>query len=37
VVVIGHDKKQTLEAIALMVPELEANGVKFVLVKDILD
>ena len=37
VVVIGHDKKATLEAIRLMVPELEKNGVRLVLAKDLLE
>ena len=37
VVVIGHDKKVTLEAIRLMVPELEKNGVQLVLAKDLLE
>jgi hypothetical protein len=35
VVVIGHDKKTTLEAIRDMVPELEKDGVRFVLAKDL--
>lgn len=35
VVVIGHDKKVTVQAIHDMVPELEKNGVKLVLVKDL--
>ncbi len=37
VVVIGHDKKVTIEAIREMVPELEKNGVKLVLVKELLE
>ena len=36
VVVIGHDKKITLEAIKEMVPEIEKAGVQFVLVKEIM-
>lgn len=36
VVVIGHDYKVTLEAIKEMVPELEKEGIEFVLVKDLL-
>ena len=35
VVVIGHDRKMTLLAIKEMVPEIEAAGVKFVLVRDL--
>jgi hypothetical protein len=35
VVVIGHDKKTTLEAIRDMVPEIEKDGVRFVLAKDL--
>ncbi len=34
-VVIGHDKKATLEAIRRMVPELKRNGVHLVLVRDL--
>ena len=34
-VVIGHDKSPTLEALREMVPEIEKNGIKLVLVKDI--
>ena len=37
VVVIGHDKKPTLQAIREMVPELEKNGVKLVLVRELLE
>lgn len=37
VVVIGHDKGPTLEAIRQMVPELERSGVKLVLVKELLE
>ena len=37
VVVIGHDKKLTLEAIKEMVPEFEREGVRFVLVKELLE
>ena len=37
VVIIGHDKKPTLQAIAEMVPELEKAGVKLVLVKELLE
>ena len=37
VVVIGHDKKLTLQAIREMVPELEKSGVKFVLVKELVE
>jgi len=36
-VAIGHDKKPTLEAIREMAPELEKNGVKLVLVKELLE
>ena len=36
VIVIGHDKKLTLRALKEMVPEFEKDGVKFVLVRDIL-
>ena len=35
VVVIGHDKSATLEAIRLMVPEIERNGVKLVLAEEL--
>ncbi|MGH7198351.1 MAG: divergent polysaccharide deacetylase family protein [Candidatus Omnitrophota bacterium] len=35
VVVIGHDKKITLEAIRDMVSQLEKEGVRFVLAKDL--
>ena len=35
VVVIGHDKKATLQAIREMVPEFEKNGIKLVLVKEL--
>ena len=37
IVVIGHDKKPTLDAIREMAPELERNGVKLVLVKELLE
>ena len=37
VVVIGHDKKTTIEAIRTIVPELEKNGVQLVLAKELLD
>ena len=37
VVVIGHDKKVTLEAIQAMIPEIEKSGVRFVLVKDLVE
>ena len=33
-VVIGHDKRPTLEAIRQMVPEIEKSGVKLVLAKE---
>lgn len=36
VVVIGHDRKITLEVIKQMVPELEREGIEFVLVRDML-
>ncbi len=36
VVVIGHDKKPTLEAIRQMVPEIEKSGVKIVSIKELL-
>ena len=36
-VVIGHDRKMTLQAIKEMVPEFEAAGVQFVLVKDLVE
>lgn len=36
-VVIGHDKKVTLEAIRQMVPEFDKNGVKLVLVKELVE
>jgi polysaccharide deacetylase 2 family uncharacterized protein YibQ len=35
VVVIGHDKAATLEAIAAMVDELESQGVEFVYARDL--
>ena len=35
-IVIGHDKKVTLQAIRQMVPEIEKNGVKLVSVEDLL-
>lgn len=35
-IAIGHDRKNTLAAIKEMVPELEKNGVRLVLVKDLL-
>jgi len=35
VVVIGHDKKQTLQAIKEIVPSLEKEGVRLVLVKEL--
>ncbi len=37
VVVIGHDKKVTLIAIEEIVPEFEAAGIQFVLVKDLVE
>ncbi len=37
VVVIGHDKKMTLSAIRELVPEFEKAGIRFVLVREILD
>ncbi len=37
VVIIGHDKRVTLKVIREMVPEFEKDGVRFVLVKDILE
>ncbi len=37
VVVIGHDKRVTLEAIKEVVPKFEKEGVKFVLVKELLN
>lgn len=37
VVVIGHDKKVTLQAIKEMVPEIEGSGVRLVLVKELLE
>ena len=36
VVVIGHDKKVTLQAIQETLPELEKAGIEFVLVKELL-
>jgi len=35
VVVIGHDKKATLQAIKEMVPEIEEEGVRLVLVREL--
>ncbi len=35
-VVIGHDKKATLQAIREMVPEIEKSGVKIVSIKELL-
>lgn len=35
VVVIGHDKKATLQAIREMVPQIEKEGVRLVLVKEL--
>ncbi len=37
VVVIGHDKKNTLEAIRQMVPEIEKNGIQLVLIRDLVE
>ena len=37
VVVIGHDKKITLSAIRELVPEFEQAGIRFVLVKELLE
>lgn len=37
IVVIGHDKKVTLQAIRETLPELERHGVKLVLVKELLE
>ncbi len=37
VVVIGHDKKATLEALKEMAPAIEKAGVRFVLVKELLE
>ncbi len=37
VVAIGHDKKATIEAIRTMVPELEKDGVRLVLVRELLE
>ena len=37
VIAIGHDKKITIQAIRETLPELEKEGVKLVLVKDLLD
>ncbi len=36
VVVIGHDKRATLEAIKAMIPEIESKGIELVLVKELL-
>jgi polysaccharide deacetylase 2 family uncharacterized protein YibQ len=36
VVVIGHDKKMTLQAIKELVPEIEKEGVRLVLAKELL-
>ena len=36
VLVIGHDKKVTLQAIRQMVPEIEKSGVKIVPVEELL-
>ena len=35
-VVIGHDKKPTLEAIREMIPEFDKNGIELVLVRELL-
>ncbi len=37
VVVIGHDKRLTLQAIREMAPEFKKEGIKFVLVKDLIE
>jgi hypothetical protein len=37
VVVIGHDKRATLEAIKRMVPEFDKSGVKLVLAREIVE
>ena len=37
VVVIGHDKKATLEALKEMAPEIDKAGIKMVLVKELLE
>ncbi len=37
VVVIGHDKKMTLDVIKSMVPEIEKAGIKLVLVKELVN
>ncbi len=36
-VVIGHDKKVTLQAIREMIPEIERQGVRLVLVKELVE
>lgn len=36
VVVIGHDKRATIEAIKAMIPEIESKGIELVLVKELL-
>ncbi len=36
VVVIGHDKRATLEAIKALIPEIESKGIELVLVKELL-
>jgi polysaccharide deacetylase 2 family uncharacterized protein YibQ len=36
-VVIGHDRRVTLQAIKKMVPEFEKAGVRFVLVKELVE
>lgn len=37
VVVIGHDHRITINAIAQMVPELERDGIQFVLARDLVE
>lgn len=37
VIVIGHDRKLTLETLREMAPELEKEGIRFVLVKELLE
>ena len=37
VVVIGHDKKMTLTVIKAMIPKIEKDGVKLVLVRELVE
>jgi hypothetical protein len=36
-IAIGHPRPSTLAALRAMIPELEADGIRFVLVRDLVD